>query len=285
VRASIEVPVFRSEALMGMGRKIAEAMRRVAEGGFTLPTPEQLEWMRKANGKGFTALQLAEWGVPWPPRKGWVQELEKKYNEQYSTSARGAKNLTSSRADLTPAAEWPSLIQRKAQRIRAERGAHAERFFLEREADKLLRGKPNSNSQSAGAIIGDRTEGAACKSNPKSRSACDRRPCATCGTRRETVWLTDRKIGGEVLRELSFCGPDCLRDWELANGCLDTPWAPEPNSKRVEPPPRGCAQCGKNSETISITDGANPDGTLRTYAFCGERCRDAWRAENPFGNF
>jgi hypothetical protein len=96
------------------------------------------------------------------------------------------------------------------------------------------------------------------------------------------VWLKDQKVSGELLCDLSFCGPDCLRGWELANGCLDVPWAPEPNSKRVEPSQRGCAQCGKNHEIISITDGANTDATLRVFAFCSEVCRDKWQSNNPF---
>jgi hypothetical protein len=272
-----------------MAGKAARARKRLTAGNFALPSPAEIEEAMTPAG-GWTAAQLAEWGVPYPPLKGWRKRLEDQWQErwingQYGTRAREAEKLAKSTRESRPfPAENPSgLIQRKAQRILVERGAHAQRLFLEHEADKLLRCKPNTKSRTATIIISGQTEEAAREPKRNSRSASDRRPCVTCGTRREMVWLTDRKIGGEVLRELSFCGPDCLRDWELANGCLDTPWAPEPNSKRVEPPPDGCAQCGKNRKMILITDGANPDGTLRVFAFCGERCRDAWKAENPFG--
>jgi len=30
---------------------------------------------------GWTKKQLAEWGVPWPPTKGWKDRLIKKYNK------------------------------------------------------------------------------------------------------------------------------------------------------------------------------------------------------------
>jgi len=39
------------------------------------PTPEQIEAARTPKG-GWTKAQLAEWGVAWPPRKGWRRELE-----------------------------------------------------------------------------------------------------------------------------------------------------------------------------------------------------------------
>jgi hypothetical protein len=45
---------------------------------------------------------------------------------------------------------------------------------------------------------------------------------------------------------------------------------------------RQCAQRGRKLEAITITDGGNPDGTLRIVTFCGERCRDAWKAAHPF---
>jgi|tagenome__1003787_1003787.scaffolds.fasta_scaffold20887694_2 hypothetical protein len=44
------------------------------------------------------------------------------------------------------------------------------------------------------------------------------RPCAQCGTLAETVWLRDKKIGGEVLLEVSFCDAACLRDWQFTDG-------------------------------------------------------------------
>lgn len=38
-------------------------------------TAKQIEAAR--TGSGWTRKQLEEWGVPWPPPKGWRKELEK----------------------------------------------------------------------------------------------------------------------------------------------------------------------------------------------------------------
>lgn len=39
------------------------------------PTPDEIEAARTQAG-GWTRAQLAEWGVPWPPPKGWRRALE-----------------------------------------------------------------------------------------------------------------------------------------------------------------------------------------------------------------
>lgn len=39
-----------------------------------IPTVEEIEAARTPAG-GYTQAQLAEWGVPWPPPKGWRQRL------------------------------------------------------------------------------------------------------------------------------------------------------------------------------------------------------------------
>jgi len=38
-------------------------------------TKEQIETAKTENG-GWTRKQLADWGVSWPPRKGWRKEIE-----------------------------------------------------------------------------------------------------------------------------------------------------------------------------------------------------------------
>ena len=40
-----------------------------------MPTKEEIEAVRSPRG-GWTKNQLAEWGVPWPPPKGWKRALE-----------------------------------------------------------------------------------------------------------------------------------------------------------------------------------------------------------------
>ncbi len=39
-----------------------------------MPTLQEIEAKKTANG-GWTRARLAEWGVPWPPPKGWKKTL------------------------------------------------------------------------------------------------------------------------------------------------------------------------------------------------------------------
>jgi len=39
------------------------------------PTRAEIEAKVDSNGRGATREQLAEWGVPWPPPKGWKKKL------------------------------------------------------------------------------------------------------------------------------------------------------------------------------------------------------------------
>ncbi|MEU9197730.1 hypothetical protein [Streptomyces hundungensis] len=39
-----------------------------------LPSPGEIEAAKTSKG-AWTRAQLAEWGVPWPPPKGWKDEL------------------------------------------------------------------------------------------------------------------------------------------------------------------------------------------------------------------
>ena len=41
------------------------------------PTAEDIEAARTPKG-GWTRKQLAEWGIPWPPPRGWKKALEEK---------------------------------------------------------------------------------------------------------------------------------------------------------------------------------------------------------------
>ncbi|MDH6107914.1 hypothetical protein P3T36_006373 [Kitasatospora sp. MAP12-15] len=38
------------------------------------PSPDEIEAVRTPAG-GWTRAQLAAWGVPWPPPKGWKKQL------------------------------------------------------------------------------------------------------------------------------------------------------------------------------------------------------------------
>jgi hypothetical protein len=43
-----------------------------------LPSPEEIEAARTPAG-GWKRDQLAAWGVPWPPPKGWKDELTERW--------------------------------------------------------------------------------------------------------------------------------------------------------------------------------------------------------------
>jgi hypothetical protein len=43
-----------------------------------IPSPEEVEAPRTPKG-AWTKRQLAAWGVPWPPPRGWKADLEKRW--------------------------------------------------------------------------------------------------------------------------------------------------------------------------------------------------------------
>lgn len=46
-----------------------------------IPSPKQVNDAKTVRG-GWTKAQLAAWGVPWPPPKGWRHELREKWEAQ-----------------------------------------------------------------------------------------------------------------------------------------------------------------------------------------------------------
>ncbi|MDR6688981.1 hypothetical protein J2Y41_004581 [Arthrobacter sp. 1088] len=52
-------------------------------------TEDDIEAGRTAKG-GYSRAQLAAWGVPWPPPKGWKQALLANENASPSTNAAGS---------------------------------------------------------------------------------------------------------------------------------------------------------------------------------------------------
>lgn len=63
-----------------------------------VPSPDEIAAARTALG-GWTREQLAEWGVSWPPPKGWRKDLGEKYRAQ-EAEARMSKVM-----NVAPA-EW-----------------------------------------------------------------------------------------------------------------------------------------------------------------------------------
>lgn len=62
-----------------MGSKTRAAGRRFREGDFHLPSPDEIEAAKTPAG-AWAAMQLAEWGVKWPPKAGWRRNLEARWN-------------------------------------------------------------------------------------------------------------------------------------------------------------------------------------------------------------
>ena len=58
-----------------MAHKILDSYDRLWRGKFVLPSPAEVAKAR------FTAAQLADWGISWPPPHGWRAELARRYNE------------------------------------------------------------------------------------------------------------------------------------------------------------------------------------------------------------
>ena len=46
-----------------------------------LPSPKEIARAMTPAG-GWTKKQLAKWGVPWPPSKGWKRYLEEEWRKQ-----------------------------------------------------------------------------------------------------------------------------------------------------------------------------------------------------------
>jgi hypothetical protein len=60
--------------------KVNAARKRLKQGDFSIPSPDEVKGAESGNG-GWKAAQLAEWGIPWPPPKGWRLELERRWHE------------------------------------------------------------------------------------------------------------------------------------------------------------------------------------------------------------
>jgi hypothetical protein len=69
-----------------MASKVRKAHKRIGAGGFVLPSPKQIVAAKTPAG-AWTARQLAEWGIEWPPPEGWrayLNTLWRRYGGKYS---------------------------------------------------------------------------------------------------------------------------------------------------------------------------------------------------------
>jgi hypothetical protein len=62
--------------------RTVEARQRLAHGNYTVPTLAELD-AAEVTRRGRGALQLAEWGVPWPPPQGWLMRLREQAVRAY----------------------------------------------------------------------------------------------------------------------------------------------------------------------------------------------------------
>lgn len=64
-----------------MNDVVVEHISNRAKKKYKVPSPAEVENARTPAG-GWTRKQLAEWGVKWPPRKGWRTRLAKKWERE-----------------------------------------------------------------------------------------------------------------------------------------------------------------------------------------------------------
>lgn len=117
-----------------MAKKVIHAHKIIAAGKFVLPSPDDVE-RAKTPGGAWTAKQLAEWGISWPPRHGWRTDLARRWEAQN---------------------QWAGPVTSKASRSPAslptDSGSESARRKLERAADKLLSGASQQTAVPSGKI-------------------------------------------------------------------------------------------------------------------------------------
>lgn len=77
-----------------MPNKLTIADQRLKQGNFRTITHD--EYKKICNGHmGWSALQLAEWGISWPPKKGWLSTLRANYEKNNYKSNKFQPTLAS----------------------------------------------------------------------------------------------------------------------------------------------------------------------------------------------
>ena len=57
------------------------------------PSPEDVEKAKTRSG-AWTKRQLEQWGIPWPPYRGWKKDLERVWREQNGKQKRVLRGTT-----------------------------------------------------------------------------------------------------------------------------------------------------------------------------------------------
>lgn len=75
-----DIPESRVDELRRLRPRVKLEYAALGLGDVVYPSREEIDAARTANG-GWTRGQLAKWGVPWPPPKGWKKTLIKRHKE------------------------------------------------------------------------------------------------------------------------------------------------------------------------------------------------------------
>jgi hypothetical protein len=91
-RGKTRFPVHASQGAAGpcvslvTGQVVERIEEQAAHPPHGAPSPAEIA-ARATGAGGWTRATLAEWGVPWPPPKGWRVHLERAYAAQPRTQA------------------------------------------------------------------------------------------------------------------------------------------------------------------------------------------------------
>lgn len=162
--------------------KVIDATERIAQGNFITPSPDDIRAAENGNG-GWSAAQLAEWGIRWPPKAGWRELLERRWHRLHSGDPLPEKEQAPRRQSIAVASMRP-----QGTTIACPTCAH---LFKTREArDQHVRTTHENPSWVAS------------KGKPKAKVAPI---CPTCG---KPALITATQYGPRA----DCCG---LRSWAL----------------------------------------------------------------------
>lgn len=71
----------RARALRALAEKAMKPEVKPLAEGQTLPSPDEVMEAQSGAG-GWTKAQLAEWGIRWPPPRGWRKDLEQRWRAE-----------------------------------------------------------------------------------------------------------------------------------------------------------------------------------------------------------
>lgn len=112
-----------------------------------MPTSEEIEAARTRRG-GWTQAQLAEWGVPWPPPRGWRKKLEQGLFSSSATSVSEAKEREVRKLTRAASAERARITAVYDQAV-----SRTVRALLTSGSNKLTRAEQRAQDTAAKAFV------------------------------------------------------------------------------------------------------------------------------------